>query len=164
MVPDEYKDQKNETKPAAKEKREQTTQKPKDSDTKNTQKEAVKEPAKESKDAAKENTEKADSKPTPLLSAPADANVPVFKVQILTGRTKLQPNDRQFKGLADIDCFEEAGIYKYTVGASTDYNAIARQRREILDKFPEAFIIAFKNGQKMNVNEAIAEFKKNKGK
>ena len=164
VVPDEYKDQKNETKPAAKEKREQTTQKPKDSDTKNTQKEAVKEPAKESKDAAKENTEKADSKPTPLLSAPADANVPVFKVQILTGRTKLQPTDRQFKGLADVDCFEEAGIYKYTVGASTDYNAIARQRREILDKFPEAFIIAFKNGQKMNVNEAIAEFKKNKGK
>ena len=107
---------------------------------------------------------KTDPTPPPPLSAPADANVPVFKVQILTGRTKLKPNDRQFKGLADIDCFEEAGIYKYTVGASTDYNAIARQRREILDKFPEAFIIAFKNGQKMNVNEAIAEFKKNKGK
>lgn len=90
--------------------------------------------------------------------------LPIFKIQILTGRQKLKSTDRQFKGLADVDCFEEAGMYKYTVGASADYNAIARQRREILDKFPEAFIIAFKNGQKMNVNEAIAEFKKNRKK
>ena len=90
--------------------------------------------------------------------------LPIFKIQILTGRQKLKSTDRQFKGLADVDCFEEAGMFKYTVGASADYNAIARQRREILDKFPEAFIIAFKNGQKMNVNEAIAEFKKNRKK
>jgi len=31
-------------------------------------------------------------------------------------------------------------------------------------EFPQAFIIAFKNGQKMNVNEAIREFKNNKQK
>jgi N-acetylmuramoyl-L-alanine amidase len=92
------------------------------------------------------------------------SQAPIFKIQILTGRTRIKTTDRQFKGLADVDCYEEGGLFKYTVGASADYNAIARQRREILDKFPEAFIIAFKNGQKMNVNEAISEFKKNKGK
>ncbi|MCR5132215.1 MAG: N-acetylmuramoyl-L-alanine amidase [Prevotella sp.] len=90
------------------------------------------------------------------------SDVPVFKIQILTGRTKIKTTDRQFKGLTDVDCYEENGMFKYTVGASTDYNAISRQRKEIIDKFPEAFIIAFKNGQKMNVHEAIAEFKKNK--
>jgi N-acetylmuramoyl-L-alanine amidase len=94
----------------------------------------------------------------------AASQAPIFKIQILTGRTRIKTTDRQFKGLADVDCYEEGGLFKYTVGASADYNAIARQRREILDKFPEAFIIAFKNGQKMNVNEAISEFKKNKGK
>ena len=94
----------------------------------------------------------------------AASQTPIFKIQILTGRTRIKTTDRQFKGLADVDCYEEGGLFKYTVGASADYNAIARQRREILDKFPEAFIIAFKNGQKMNVNEAIIEFKKNKGK
>ena len=98
------------------------------------------------------------------VSPSENPGLPIFKIQILTGRQKLKSSDRQFKGLADVDCFEEAGMYKYTVGASADYNAIARQRREILDKFPEAFIIAFKNGQKMNVNEAIAEFKKNRKK
>jgi N-acetylmuramoyl-L-alanine amidase len=31
-----------------------------------------------------------------------------------------------------------------------------------LDKFPEAFIIAFKDGEKMDVRQAIAEFKRKK--
>lgn len=51
---------------------------------------------------------------------------------------------------------------KYTYGASTDYNEIYRLRKTILDKFPEAFIIAFKNGKKMNVSQAIREFKSKK--
>ena len=43
-----------------------------------------------------------------------------------------------------------------------DDNAIAQLRKEILGKFPGAFIIAFKNGVKINVNEAISEFKARK--
>ena len=39
-----------------------------------------------------------------------------------------------------------------------------RLRKQVLDKFPEAFIIAFRNGAKMNVNEAIREFKNNRTK
>jgi N-acetylmuramoyl-L-alanine amidase len=35
-------------------------------------------------------------------------------------------------------------------------------RKSILDKFPEAFIIAFRQGQKMNVQEAVQEFRKSK--
>ena len=45
---------------------------------------------------------------------------------------------------------------------STNYNEIYRLRKQVLDKFPEAFIIAFRNGEKMNVNEAIREFKNNR--
>jgi N-acetylmuramoyl-L-alanine amidase len=32
----------------------------------------------------------------------------------------------------------------------------------LLDKFPQAFIIAFKDGQKMDVRQAIQEFKNRK--
>ena len=67
-----------------------------------------------------------------------------------------------FKGLEDVDSYEEGGMVKYTYGASTDYNEIYRLRKSILDKYPQAFIIAFKNGEKMNVNKAIQEFKSNK--
>ncbi len=167
VVPDEYKEkeqQKQQEQAAAAKKRSQPAQ-----NVKETPKETPKDAPKETpKDAPKETPKEspqdapANAEITPLMGAVSQA--PIFKIQILTGRTRIKTTDRQFKGLADVDCYEEGGLFKYTVGASADYNAIARQRREILDKFPEAFIIAFKNGQKMNVNEAISEFKKNKGK
>lgn len=90
------------------------------------------------------------------------ANKPVFKVQILVSSRKLKNGDPHLKGLTDYDYYQEAGYCKYTVGESANYNEIYRLRKQILDKFPEAFIIAFKNGAKMNVNEAIREFKNNR--
>lgn len=84
---------------------------------------------------------------------------PVFKVQIIACGSKLQAGASQLKGLEGCECYQDGGMYKYTYGASTDYNEIYRLRKQILDKFPQAFIIAFKNGERMNVNQAIAEFK-----
>jgi len=98
------------------------------------------------------------------VSAPRQAQLPVFKVQFMTGSEKIKKGDRRFKGLANVDCFRDGSMYRYTVGSSSDYNQIYRLRKEILDKFPGSFIIAFKNGAMMNVNEAIKEFKANKRK
>lgn len=53
-------------------------------------------------------------------------------------------------------------MIRYTYGSSTNYNEINRLRKQILDKFPDAFIIALKNGKVMDVNEAIKEFLDNK--
>ena len=100
----------------------------------------------------------------PAKPAVADSSAPVFKVQILASGSKLSPSSPQFKGQTGIDCYEEGGLYKFTVGASTDYNEIYQLRKSLLDKFPEAFIIAFKNGQKTDVRQAIAEFKSRKTK
>ena len=91
-----------------------------------------------------------------------NTDAPVFKVQILTMNKKLSAGNKAFKGLTDVDCYQDNGSYKYTVGASTDYNEIYRLRKSILNKFPEAFIIAFKNGQRTDVVAAIREFKQNR--
>lgn len=87
---------------------------------------------------------------------------PVFKIQILTSTAQLKAGDKHFKGLSPVDCYDEGEWHKYTYGASTDYNEIYRLRKTILESFPEAFIIAFKDGKKMNVNQAIREFKNNR--
>lgn len=87
---------------------------------------------------------------------------PVFKVQILVSEKKLPANSKQFKGLKPVNHYREKGLYKYTYGESTDYNKVLRTKRQIASKFKDAFIVAFKNGKKINVNEAIHEFKKNK--
>lgn len=98
---------------------------------------------------------------TAKASAPAQVQVsaPVFKLQILTSSTRLKATDARLKGESSATYYEEGGLYKYTVGASEDYNEISRLRKTLQEKFPQAFIIAFKDGKKMDVREAIREFK-----
>ena len=92
---------------------------------------------------------------------PADGR-PVFKIQILVSSLNLKDGDAHLKGLTGCERYEENGMQKYTYGASENYNEIYRLRKQILDKFPEAFIIAFKDGRKTDVNQAIKEFKRNR--
>lgn len=87
---------------------------------------------------------------------------PVFKVQILTSDRRLSAGDKRFKGLAGVDAYKEGGIWKYTVGSSSNYNEIRNLRKSILAKFPQAFIIAFKNQEKMDTQTAIQEYKSKK--
>lgn len=104
-----------------------------------------------------------ESKPAAKIdNAAMDSSLPVFKVQIMVCHNKLKEGDRQLKGLKGCDYYQENGDWKCTYGASNNYNEIARLRKQILDLFPSCFIIAFKNGEKMNVNQAIKEFMQNK--
>lgn len=108
---------------------------------------------------------KAESKPEAKANnATMDSSLPVFKIQIMVCHNKLKEGDRQLKGLKGCDYYQENGDWKCTYGASNNYNEIARMRKQILDLFPSCFIIAFKNGEKMNVNQAIKEFMQNKKK
>lgn len=118
----------------------------------------------------------AEARTKPASTAKATTNRPIasqnttndseitFKIQILTSSKPLAKNDKRLKGLKDVDYYKEGGIYKYTYGASADYNKVLRTKRTITAQFKDAFIVAFRNGEKMNVNEAIAEFKKRKNK
>ncbi|MBQ8047510.1 MAG: N-acetylmuramoyl-L-alanine amidase [Prevotella sp.] len=95
------------------------------------------------------------------LPQPA-ANAPVFKVQFLVGKNRLKAGDSQLKGVTGFDYYEEGGMLKYTYGASTDYNEVSKLRKELSDRFPQAFIVAFKDGKRVDVQQAIQEFKNNK--
>lgn len=109
------------------------------------------------KDVKKQETKK-------VVKKAEVADAPVFKLQIFVGSRNLRKGDAHFKGETDYDSFQEGNLVKYTLGASTNYNEIYRLRKEKLEKFPEAFIIAFKNGQKYDVNQAIREFKQNRNR
>jgi N-acetylmuramoyl-L-alanine amidase len=80
----------------------------------------------------------------------------VFKIQVLASTYQLPQNDKQFKGLM-LDFYIEKNLYKYTFGSFPNFEDANRKRREFKTSFPDAFIIAFKNGQKINVNEARAQ-------
>lgn len=86
---------------------------------------------------------------------------PVFKIQLFVSAKVISPNSSQLKGLK-AEYYEEASMYKYTYGSTTDYNEIIKIKKQIAEKFPESFIIAFKEGQKIQLNDAIKEWKKNR--
>lgn len=95
---------------------------------------------------------------------PEPKDAPVFKLQIFVSDRILRKGDAHFKGETDYESFREGNLVKYTMGASSNYNEIYRLRKSLQEKFPEAFIIAFKSGQKYDVNQAIREFKQNKNR
>ena len=90
-----------------------------------------------------------------------DEDAPVFKVQFLSSAKKLSKGNQAFKGLTPVDCYYDKGLYKYTYGASTDYNEILRLKRKVNEKFKDAFIVAFVKGERIDTKKAIAQFQKN---
>ena len=94
-------------------------------------------------------------------SSTAKKGTPIFKVQILTAGSKLKAGDKRLKGVK-ASYYKENGMYKYTYGESSDYDAIAKKRKEISAKFKEAFIVAFIDGKKVNTKEAIEIYRKGK--
>ena len=133
--------------------------------TKKRQEQSQPEQKQEAKPETTKQEQKQGAKPEAAKPDIADAkDEPVFKVQITTSDRKLSSGNSRLKGVDDADSYFENGLYKYTVGSSTNYNEIYQLRKTLLGKFPDAFIIAFKNGEKMNVQEAIREFKSNKNK
>ena len=99
---------------------------------------------------------------TEPAKALVSAGLPVFKVQVFAVARKLQPNDPLLKGRKDVSTLQTAGsnLTKYTIGASNDYNEIVKLRDTLRADFPQAYIIALKDGKPMNLSQAITEYKK----
>ena len=114
------------------------------------------------KKSAPESVKKEQAPAQETASADTGTEKPVFKIQFLTSSRKLASNDRRLSGLKSVDYYVEKGTYKYTCGASTDYNQVRSTLRQVTKTYKDAFIIAFRGSEKMNVNEAINEFKANK--
>ena len=68
----------------------------------------------------------------------------------------------RLKGLKDVKHYKEKGLYKYTYGSSNNYEQILRLKQSIASKFKDAFIIAFKKGEKMDIHQAIQEYNEHK--
>lgn len=117
-----------------------------DSDVRKTTPKKVETPKVETKKAA----------PKPVVSN----SKPVFKVQIFTINRVLRPGSQQLKGHSDAEYFKDGNSVKYTIGSSANYQEMVSLRKTLLKDFPEAFVIAFKDGEKMDINKAIEESKK----
>jgi len=84
----------------------------------------------------------------------------VFKVQIKTSVEKLKLDSKEFKGIDDVEEIMDNKIAKYYVGNCTSYDEVVKLQSDVRKKISDAFVVAFKNGKKITVKEALEEINK----
>ena len=85
-----------------------------------------------------------------------DNSKAVFKVQLSASSKRMDLIPRNFNGLKNISVTYENRLYKYMYGETADYNEAKEQLKEAKEKgYNSAFLIAFKNGEKINIQEAF---------
>lgn len=78
------------------------------------------------------------------------SNEKVYKIQIIASVTPIKAGSSEFKGLKDVECYQEKGWYKYTYGSSKSLQEIKQIKRQLVDKkFKQSFIVAFRGGEKI---------------
>ena len=81
----------------------------------------------------------------------------LFKVQIAALNKNITTSPKNFKGLNNVSLNEASGkLYKYTYGNTTDFNEAVKNLEEAKTQgFKTAFLIAYKDGEKISIEEAL---------
>ena len=79
-----------------------------------------------------------------------------FKVQISSGKKKLETKSYNFKGLKGVERGKIGSMYKYYYGKSSDFDQIVRIQNEARKAgFKSAFVVAFKGEERIQLSEVI---------
>ncbi|WP_240723575.1 N-acetylmuramoyl-L-alanine amidase [Flavobacterium sp. J27] len=79
-----------------------------------------------------------------------------FKVQLSASGSKIATTPSNFKGLSGVHVEQSGKIYKYLFGSEDTYENAQNKLSEAKSKgFETAFIVAYKDGVKINLSDAI---------
>ena len=85
-----------------------------------------------------------------------DENGIIFKVQLSASSKNLELVPSNFKGLQNITSLFENGLYKYMYGSTSSHETAKSLLQEAKSKgFTSAYLIAFKDGKSINIQDAI---------
>lgn len=87
----------------------------------------------------------------------------LFKVQIATFASEVNASPENFKGLEDVSFYEAGGLYRYTYGSVKTWDAANELQKKVRDSgYEDAFVVAFHNGKRIAVGEAVKLLKEDK--
>jgi N-acetylmuramoyl-L-alanine amidase len=89
------------------------------------------------------------------VTIPADQIV--FSIQIASSKNKTSTEQSSFKGQKGIIVKQDGRWFKYLVGNETNYYKALESCKEIKKNFPDAFVVASKNGKLIPLNDALME-------
>jgi N-acetylmuramoyl-L-alanine amidase len=85
-----------------------------------------------------------------------DSSKVLFKVQISASARKIDLQPENFKGLKNISVDYSNSLYRYMYGETSDYDESKNLLEEAKARgYNSAFLIAFKSGRKISIQEAI---------
>ena len=90
-----------------------------------------------------------DSSPIENPDSIASNDEITYKIQILTSDKILSDKAREFKGLHPIWHYKDNKLYKYTYESTSSPEEAELILKNVKDKFPQAFIVKFKNGKRI---------------
>jgi N-acetylmuramoyl-L-alanine amidase len=80
----------------------------------------------------------------------------IYKVQLSASAKKVALESKNFKGLKNISMDYDKKVYKYMAGETSDYILAKKTLEEAKKKgYNSAFLIAFRNGQKISIEDAL---------
>ena len=91
-------------------------------------------------------------KPEPT---PKDSGIR-FKVQIATSGKRIDPKPKNFNGLEGVEEMKGSDLWKYTVGDERTLEAARAVQKTCREKgFDSCFIVAFKDGRRIDLQQAV---------
>ena len=102
-----------------------------------------------------EETGQTDNPPATETEVPA--HKVVFFIQVASSRNENPTDPSSFKGYEDVRVIQDGRWYKYMVGLEMDYKDVLERCMIVKQDFPDAFVVAMKNGKLIPLNDAIEE-------
>ena len=90
---------------------------------------------------------------------PATSEVVRFRIQFFITKENLNTSDKKFNAINEVKKYFENGIWKYTSGDFKTLDEAQVMLKEVRKHFSDAFIIAFRNENKISIQEAQALIK-----
>ncbi len=80
----------------------------------------------------------------------------IFKVQIATSSLNLPTKPENFKGMSDVEMVPSGKWFKYFVGSYKTIDEAKARQQEVQEKgYDTAFIVAYEDGKKISVSDAV---------
>jgi N-acetylmuramoyl-L-alanine amidase len=99
-----------------------------------------------------------DSAQKPIaVSPPAkNQNGVIYKIQFATFPREIPVSDARFSKILQIEMYFHDGLFKYTSGNFTDFSAATSHQNKMRKSgYNDAFVVAFLNGQRIRIDEAL---------
>lgn len=79
----------------------------------------------------------------------------VFKVLLVSSENQVSTKSKYFEGLGEIEEYQANGAFSYLTGNTSIYSEIVKIQDQAKKKFPEATIVAFKNGKLIKLEKVL---------